>query len=165
MNSVTESIRKPLMRPEEFWLQYHRSRVLIAENFSSLAWVALDILKNMPQPVGQVCGRISSGNRTIEENMKIFQQAIERLCWENYIFNQLPFETKMQKLIGSRQEKGHPHDLLEEFYLPIFESGLIKKLFFLRGWESAWEHEKAKLLGIPIFYLDDDFQIRLSPLD
>jgi len=169
MNSVIESLKKPLMHPLKFWLPYHHARVMVAPNFESLASVGLDILKDMPKPTIQVCGSLSSGGRSIEENIKIFQLAIEHLCWNYYVFNQLPFEAKMQRMIGDRTKSGYPYDLLEQFYLPIFKSGRIEILFFLRGWEKSiganWEHEKATFLKIPIRYLDENMRIHLSPLN
>jgi hypothetical protein len=163
------ALKAPLMHPLKFWLPHHHARVLIAQNYTNLSLVALDILKDMPRPTVQVCGSLSSGDRSIEENMKIFAAAIEHLCWDYYVFNQLPFEEKIQRMIGDRQENGYPWDLFDEFYLPIFQSGRIEILFFLRGWEKSvgadWEHEKAKFLKIPIRYLDDNFQIHLMPLN
>jgi hypothetical protein len=163
------ALKTPVMHPLKYWLPYHHARTLIAPNFTSLSLVALDILKDMPRPTVQVCGSLSSGGKSMEENMKIFQQAIEHLCWNYYVFNQLPFETKMQRMIGNRIIKSYPWDLMNEFYLPIFKSGRIEILFFLRGWEKStganWEHEQAKLLKIPIRYLDDNFQIHMMPLN
>lgn len=169
MTAVIDSLKQPLMHPLKFWLPYHHSRVLVAQSFGDLAGVALDILKDMPRPVAQVCGSLTSGGKSVEENTKIFELAIQSLCFGQYVFNQLPFEPKMQKMVGNRQGKGYPWDLMDEFYLPIFQSGRIEKLFFLRGWEKStgadWEHRKAILLKIPTFYLDDKFQIHSTPLD
>lgn len=100
--------------------------------------------------------------------MRIFKQAIEYLCYKYLVFNQLPFEEKFQKMLKGRRESGYPHDLLEEFYLPIFQSGKIKILFFLPGWEkstgASWEHEKGMQFKIPIRYLDANFQEHMAPV-
>jgi hypothetical protein len=126
MNAVIDNLKHPLMHPMKFWLPYHHSQVLVAQKFGDLTTVALDILKNMPKPIVQVCGSLTSGGRSIEENMKIFQSSIECLCWSYYVFNQLPFEAKMQRMIGDRTKSGYPYDLLEQFYLPIFKSGQVE---------------------------------------
>ncbi len=47
--------------------------------------------------------------------------------------------------------------LLTDFYQPLFETGLIKILYFLPDWQSSvgarWEHDQALKLGIEIVYL------------
>ncbi len=68
----------------------------------------------------------------------------------------MPFEDDMERIYKS-DPKLKGTRLLEEFYLPMFKSGLIKILCFLPGWQNSigatWEHEQAKKLGIPIIYL------------
>jgi hypothetical protein len=63
----------------------------------------------------------------------------------------------MQEFIAGFQGS-YPMPILEEFYLPLYQSGRIKKFFFVSGWESSfgatWEHDRAKELGIEIHYLD-----------
>ena len=164
-------VEAPPMHPLKFWTPIRYSRVTVAQNFKELTEVALDILRDMPrQPIVQVCGSLTSGGRSLEENIKIFQSAIEHLCNKNWVFNQLPFEPKTLRMIGARSGTDYTWDLMNEFYLPIFQSGYIKTLFFLRGWKkstgASWEHDRAVIdLKIPTFYLDDEFQIHSTPLD
>jgi hypothetical protein len=73
------------------------------------------------------------------------------------VFDQVPFDSKFGQLITHITDR-YPTEILDEFYLPIFSSGKIKKLFFIKGWESSfgarWEHDRAKELGIEIIYLN-----------
>lgn len=121
--------------------------------------VALRVLKRMPQPVGQVCGPISTGGRgSLLENMVAFNETIVFLQAEGkIIFDQMPFEAPMQRFKVDLVPGEYATTILNDFYLPIFESGLIKKLYFMKDWESSkgavWEHKQAKRLGIEIEYI------------
>jgi len=50
--------------------------------------------------------------------------------------------------------------ILEEFYLPIFKEKLIKKAWFIPGWESSqgarWEREKLAEFGAEIVDLTNE---------
>lgn len=115
----------------------------------------------MPKPIGEVCGPITSGGRgSIEKNLAVFSAAIKKLISHGKnIFNQMIFEDNLKKIWegGNRDND----TLLQDFYLPIFESGFIKTLYFLPDWQTSygarWEHAQGKRLGIEIVYLPDDF--------
>ncbi len=147
------------------WKQPHLELLDKAENFSELKDIAIEVVKAMPQPIGQVCGPISTGGLgSIEENLKMMDKTILKLNdQQKNIFNQSPFEIPMQSMktkLGTSLIEAN-QKLLDDFYLPIFESGHIKTLYFISGWESShgarWEHEKAKELGIDIVYLPENF--------
>ena len=75
------------------------------------------------------------------------------------MFNQIPFQQEMVRIISqSSLDDEYDFALLDDFYLPIFESGLVHVLYFLSGWESStgarWEHEQAKRLKISVEYLN-----------
>ena len=83
--ALEETIRKYNKRDSERWrknekidsLKYWKFHNMLelksAGNYSDLREIALDVLQRMPQPVGEVCGPISSGGKgSIEENMKYF---------------------------------------------------------------------------------------------
>lgn len=126
--------------------------------------VARPILERIPAPVIQVCGPISTGGvGTIEGNLAAMAQAIQYLEERgNNVFNQLPFEVPMHKIVESYKKSGYAMPILEDFYLPIFESRLVSILHFLPDWQSSigakWEHEQAKRLGIDIKYFDHGWQ-------
>lgn len=130
-----------------------------ASSHKDLFKIAEKILKCMPSPIGQVCGPISTGGAgSIEENLKRFEVAIARLQNTGLnIFDQMPFEKPMHRIISQKIDGKYDKSILDDFYLPIFESGMVKKLYFLPDWESStgakWEHEQAKRLGIEIEYL------------
>lgn len=144
------------------WTDNHLSKLDVLKTYAELREVALEFLRELPKPIVQVCGPITTGGRgSIEENMKAFGDAIGYLSTQGKtVFDQRPFEIPMQRIKMQAEQDGYPFDLLEEFYLPIFESKLIDELFFLPDWESStgakWEHEQAKRLGIKISYLPND---------
>lgn len=130
-----------------------------AESTEHMLDIALRVLHRMPEPIGQVCGPISTGGRgSIVENLIAFNETILFLQSEGrIIFNQMPFEAPMQRIKTTLPPGEYATALLTDFYLPIFTSGLIKKLYFMPDWESSkgakWEHDQAKQLGIEIEYI------------
>lgn len=132
-------------------------------NFAEIGEIALRVQDRMPKSIGQVCGPISTGgtgNR--EENKMIFSKTIERLSkQEILLYNQLPLEESMVRVITRLGKNYNPYDLLEDIYTPLFESGKIKEVYFIYGWESSqgsrWEHKKAELYNMKLNYLKKDF--------
>lgn len=125
----------------KYWRFHNLLDLKKAENYSDLKEIALDVLQRMPQPIGEVCGPISSGGYgSIEENMKDFNKTIEKLIQRRYsVFNQMPFEIPMQRM---KQESGLSKEeansqLLGQFYYPIFDSGLIKRVYFMHNWKTS----------------------------
>ncbi|HEY4493806.1 MAG TPA: hypothetical protein VJB98_04315 [Candidatus Paceibacterota bacterium] len=125
--------------------------------------VAQKVIDRMPRPISQVCGPISTGGvGSIAGNLARMAEAIEYLEQEGrVVFNQLPFEVPMVKMIKARKEPGYVMEILNDFYLPIFESGHISTLHFLPDWQSSvgasWEHDQARRLGLEIEYFDHDW--------
>ncbi|MBS3094339.1 nucleotide pyrophosphohydrolase [Candidatus Pacearchaeota archaeon] len=148
------------------WEQEHFEKLNNANSYDEILNVAMDILQKMPQPVSQVCGPLTSGGKgSILANADCFRKTILKLGNQSHnIFDQVPFEKAIQKIRANQSHLSQEESntlLLEGFYLPIFKSGFIKKLFFISGWESSqgarWEHEKAKEFGIEIIYLEENF--------
>ena len=99
--------------------------------------------------------------------MEALHQAVHWLSGTGKtVFDQRPFETPMRRLVEARRVSDYAYDLLDEFYLPLFESGHIKELHFLPGWESSvgarWEYEQGLRLGILIFHIPEDFLERVQ---
>lgn len=144
---------------EEFWTPEDMLEMDAAKKFEDLSQIALRIVRRMPQPVGQVCGPITTGGvgpNNKEANLAVFHHAIWWL--KSYhrlnIFNQLPFEPALWRIQqGGKDET----NLLYGFYLPIFQSGLIKTMYFIFNWQTSygaqWEHELARKLNIQVVYL------------
>lgn len=141
-----------------YWTKEDTANLEQAQTFSALFTIALDVLKKMPQPVGQVCGPISTGGTgSVEENLVILSKTIKALQSQGkIIFDQVPFQVAMHRIKRSIAAQSNAQ-LLNGFYLPLFESGLMKTLYFLPNWQtsqgSIWEHEQAKRLGLEIVYL------------
>lgn len=142
----------------KLWTPHDEVRLRKAATYRELSRIALTILRRMNKPIGQVCGPISTGGTgSVHGNLERFQAAIRRLSAAGFnIFDQMPFEPPMWRINRTPYCRGSMH-LLEEFYLPIFKSGLISTLFFLNSWETSvgasWEHEQAIRLNLKIVYL------------
>ena len=138
-----------------------RDQMKAAQTYEELLAVALDILKRLPQPVGFVCGPVTSGGAgSIEANLKRIEDAIIKLEENGVtIFAQTPFEEEIERLRAVYEESRDEYpELLDQFFVPIFSSGLIQTFYFLPDWESSkgatWEHEQAPKWGVKIVYLD-----------
>ena len=142
-----------------YWTEEDMTALDQAETVKQMLDIALRVLSRMPQPIGQVCGPISTGGKgSILENLVWFNETIVRLQSEGkIIFDQMPFEAPMQRIKTTLPPGEYATTLLDDFYLPIFKTGLIKKMYFMKDWESSkgarWEHEIAKELGIEITYI------------
>lgn len=143
----------------KYWEREHFDRLETSLTYKELFVVAKDVLQRMPPPVAQVCGPISTGGAgSVEKNLKRFEEAIAILQQQSIeIFNQVPFEIPMQQIKSAREFDSYDDTLLNDFYLLIFESKLVHKLYFLPDWESSvgakWEHEQALRLGLSIEYM------------
>jgi hypothetical protein len=148
-----------MRRNHVYWTDKDEAEIVAATTFPELGAVAMRIIKRMPSPVGQVCGPISTGGKgNIPENIAVFEQTIEQLIATGHnVFDQTPFEEHIFRIIASGTSGRHQDQLLREFYLPIFESGLVRTFYFIKGWESSrgatWEHEQATACGYDIIYL------------
>lgn len=141
-----------------YWRDYHYAKLNGLNDFSEMFVLALDILNTMPSPVAQVCGPITTGALKINENILVFKQTITTLSQQGHvIFNQIPFQNAMERICKKLEVQGYPIEILTEFYLPLFESGKIRTLHFIPGWEQStgarWEHEQGLRLGLQINYL------------
>lgn len=129
-----------------------------ALTFEQLCQIALRIVRRLEAPVAMVSGPITTGGLgSIEKNIQRLDQVISELQSGGVsVFNQMAFEDSMQRIKATSYYKGGNH-LLETFYLPIFESGLIQTIYFLPDWQSSygatWEHAHATRLELACIYL------------
>lgn len=145
-------------KTKEYWEEKDWEDINKASSIKDLFIVALRILNRMPDGLAQICGPISTGGKgSIEANLEEFNNKIKDLQNKGLnIFDQMPFEAPMHKMVINYSKNEYMNSILNDFYLPLFETGRIKELHFLQDWQSSiganWEHEKAKKLGIKIIY-------------
>jgi hypothetical protein len=148
------------------WKKHHLEAIPTINSCEEMINVALDLLKSMPQPVEQVSGPISTGGKgSIQENLKLFEKVNLKLMKEgkNIFYVQIPFEEAIIKIRKNWNLPTYESNqrLLDEFYSKIFESGLIKRIHFMHGWQSShgasWERKKAEELGIEIVDLPEHY--------
>lgn len=124
--------------------------------------MALDVIKRIPQPVFELCGPLNNGGLgSFEANLKRFDEVMIEQSKIHNMFNQVPLEDKIQTINQSYEtlpDEKYPKGVLQDFYLPIFKSGMIDTLLFMPGWEDSngcrWEHQQGREHGIKIEYLN-----------
>tara|TARA_Y100000310_G_scaffold135369_1_gene134238 strand:+ start:27 stop:494 length:468 start_codon:yes stop_codon:yes gene_type:complete len=145
-----------IQQTEVYWEEQDKSDLAQVQSIADMTAVALRVLKRMPAPVGEVCGPISNGGvGSIAGNLKVFSDTIQRLQQRGHaIFDQMPFEEYVHRIVSDEYNVGTKLDLLEGFYAPLFESGNLHTLYFIAGWESSngarWERAKGVELGLTI---------------
>lgn len=164
INSVTDyQLLVTLHTMDKYWTKKEMDGLQKAATYKDLNKVAMNVLQRIPRPTTQVCGPISTGGAgSIERNMQRMEKAIAHLSDRGHnVFNQLPFQQSMIRIIEREKNRGYSMALLTDFYQPIFESNLIHSLHFLPDWQSSkgatWEHHQAERLGIIIIYLELDW--------
>lgn len=140
----------------------HFTRIKQASNYIELRLVAEEIIALLPDPLGMVCGPISTGGLgNIEANEVRFIEVIVNLQKAGlHIFDQMVFEPRMKDFV-TLDHTGYDHRILHDFYKPIFASGRIRYKFFIPGWETStgacWEREQAPVHNIQVVDLDYNF--------
>lgn len=142
----------------QHWTDTDTKELAEATTYSELFSIAKRIIERMHQPVGQVCGPITTGGSgSHTDNLRKLEAMIVGLQEHGLeLFDQVPFQFQIEKIAA---EKGgtNEQELLEGFYLPLFEQRLIQTLYFLPNWESSvgskWEHEQGARLGLHLVYL------------
>ena len=139
------------LSPEETTTVQH------ARTFAELAEVARAAMERAGTSLAIVCGPISTGGaESPEENLRIFEGFIARIVHAGIaVFDQMPFERALGRIKHAVPDGATR--LLNEFYLPLFESGLITVFYFIPRWETSlgayWEHAQAQRLNKCIIYL------------
>ena len=137
------------------------------ETYAEFSEIALQQIAGKRDLI-EVCGPIStSGKGSIEENLKEFEILIGILKGLAFqVFDQTPYEKDLHRIKDTRARMGlfekYDYALLEEFYRPIMESGIITTLLFLPGYEtstgSKWEERCGLENNLKILYLDPEWQ-------
>lgn len=122
-----------------------------AESFEALAEIGVENLRKQGE-CGVVCGPLSTGGTNHQmHNFEIFNAAIRGLKREGQnIFDQTPYEFGLRRLAFKWEEegnKGYCMPILDVFYRKLFESGHIKRGWFIPGWQSSFgaKYEREKL--------------------
>jgi hypothetical protein len=145
---------------KKYWEEKDWADLDQSESVKDLYVIACRILERMPKNLSQVCGPISTGGKgNVEDNLLEFNKRIIELQEKGLnVFDQMPFEDPMHRMMLSFSKEEYMSNILTDFYLPLFEIGRISELYFLPDWKSShgakWEHEQAKRLGIKINYLN-----------
>lgn len=131
--------------------------------FSDVGRLGASIVTRHPGLLHMVSGPITSGltmgrEHSREDNLKVFGAVIERLADIEGLdmFSQMPFEDILGVLDGrwkaSNPAADYCRPLLDGFYRPVFETGLIDTMHFMHGYETSkgarWEFEVCAELGI-----------------
>ncbi len=145
---------------KKYWEEKDYKDLDSAKTIADLYMIALRIIDRMPKPLVQVCGPIAEtgGLGSVEANLNLFCNTVIDLQNKGLnVFDQMFFEKLFLDFYHKLPDKEFVKKILNDFYLPIFESGVVTKFYFIPNWESSsganWEHEKAKELGIEINYL------------
>lgn len=132
-----------------------------AKTIKDVVQVAKTILYTAHGPLSMVAGPKSKGGKISEElNILAIQNYMEELyeAGEN-IFNDTIFEESLQRI----KDEGEVYNMLNDFYLPLFESGYIKKMFFMKDWRfstgaTLQQQALIRLGGIKRIYQTDLIQ-------
>lgn len=125
--------------------------------------VALRILERSPKVLGIVCGPISSGKKSIPENIKIFNRTVFKVGQKIPIFNQLPFEPLLHVVHELIKEdkvlcpKGSSSKFfIDHFYSKVFAQRKKWAPHFISGWEfsTGAQIERQILKGMKCNFFD-----------
>lgn len=124
-----------------------------------LASLAIDRLKELPQPVVRVSGPLTSGGYGYEENQRRFIVAQEKLREQGYtVFDYFEGNHDERHII----ELSLPWEKVMEYYhRPIMATKLIESVFMMPRWKESngatWEHQFAEELGLNIKPIPDSW--------
>ena len=145
----------------KYWTKSNFEQLTTAKSHKEMFYIAEDVLSRMPRHRVQVCGPISTGGAgSIEANIKIFARVIDAFTKQGLVvFDQTLFENAMYKIRMKNSPDNYDHDILNDFYSPIFENKLIDEVHFLPDWHTSvgasWEHEIASKHRMKIIYIDN----------
>lgn len=148
---------------EEYLSIEEKQQLQNAQTFKEIGQIATKAIKKMPNNLAQVCGPITTGGTTIQENQEKLTKTINKLIQQGKkIYDQRPLENAIFKVREQLAKNYNPQELLEQIFKPLFETGKITTTYFIEGWKTStgakWEHEQAKKRNIKIIYLEKNFE-------
>lgn len=150
-----------------YWQQDEIEAINKSEQLEEAVQISLKIMRRIPDPVSMVSGPLTTGGLgSFEKNLWLFDLVITKLSADgHYIFSQLPTENLMNKVWRKWLEPRYCMPILEDYYQPIFESGLVRKVHFIPGWQKSfgarWEREECHRVGIETVFLPEQFTLDL----
>ncbi len=153
------------------FLKTENEEGLFAELFNLAIEYGKVLFSKYQRPLSIVCGPISGGSGNRKENILTLKKSIFLLSnnpgKQSLIFDQIPFEVVFEKYnIWVAKSPNRENKIMSHFYDKIFESGLLNKGYFLRGWDTSrgasHEREKLTMLKHKIVDLDDDHYHKLK---
>ena len=150
-------------------LQLFQEKCARADSLQKLYTLAVGESLKFSDGCGIVFGPISTGGRgKIEENIRVFEATIRALQQQGMpIFSQIPYEDQISLLCRQWRDSDPSRagkyymPVLDEFYGPLIQTGLIKQSWFIPGWESSygakWERKRLEVIGADIHDLSSEW--------
>ena len=147
---------------KKYWEEKDWQDLNKVSSFADMRVIAERVLIRIPKPIAGVCGPIAEtgGLGSLQDNLNAFNNIIIELQKKGLnIFDQMPFEEKIQEFKAKLSPEDFLKGLNDDFYAPIFKfrSGLISTYYFMPNWRTSkgasWEYEHIKKLGTKIVYL------------
>jgi hypothetical protein len=159
------------IKASPFWTTQDLSEAQNATTYEQLADFAIRALMRqwdrLPadnyNQIAVVSGTLTNGGTlpydVVQENIRNFGRMIAKLRQLGIpIWDQRPFEKHLFRIKALPENVGKPMKLLNEFYRPVFESGLITLAFMLPNWKEShgakWERRLFWKLGVSTFFVN-----------
>lgn len=146
------------------WTPDFKKTASKTKTINELLTVSLEAIKSFPdKAVHMIIGPMTTGGTgSFESNMARHEKVVRHFWAQGIcVFDQSRIDDDMNRILSTTTFDGYPWLLFDDFFGPLFESGVISKLHLLPGWETStgtkWEQEKALSVGIELNYLTEDF--------
>ena len=140
-----------------------------ADTYSELVGLAKAELNKFPEGcrIEMVCGPISTGGYgNVVDNLRVFNATVNgQLRRGQPVFNQIPYEGQLsffyQRWLKEDPARASQYcmAILNQFYLPLFATRMIKVARFIPRWQSSfgsrWEWKMLFEYGAEIHYLTE----------
>lgn len=135
---------------ERYYTRTHASALRRATTYEHLYAVGSQVLAGMQARYGDgktvvlICGPMTTGGLgDLERNMRLFRSAINVFYGHRYAttdevpFSQIPCQDGIKTV--SKFDPTAPYDerILTDFYRRLFQLQIIKRFYFLRGWQGS----------------------------
>lgn len=132
------------------------------KKISELAGAAIERLKKRPRPVVRICGPLTSGGNSYEENLALFKNAEKILIEKGFtVFDYFTNNHDEEEIVELGLDW---KTVMELYHKPILAADILDTAFFLLDWQnsngSRWEHDfitrctKTKIREFPLDWLN-----------